>query len=113
VKKLRKLGFEVQAQHKIDRFQVDAFLPEEGIVVELYGDYWHANPERYEPDFVHPTTGLTAKETWKRDRKRARKIEKLGYKVMVIWEREMKTLSSSDLKRKLLDGNTEPSRSRK
>ena len=43
----------------------------------------------------------------------SRKLEKLGYKVMVIWEREMKTLSSSDLKRKLLDGNTEPSRSRK
>lgn len=112
VKKLKKLGLRVKAGHKLGRFLVDAFLPDEGIAVELYGDYWHTNPERFAADYVHPTIGLTAEEIWKRDRKRVRKIEKLGCRVVVVWEREMKFLSSSDLKKRLY-GNTEPSSGRK
>lgn len=112
VKKLKKLGLQVKAGYKLDRFLVDAFLPDDGIVVELYGDYWHTNPDRYEADYVHPVSGMVAKDIWRRDRKRVRKIEKLGYKVVIVWEHEMKTLRSSDLKRKLY-GNTEPSRARK
>ena len=56
-------------------------------IIEFNGDYWHANPEFYSEDsFVHDS--CTAGSIWEKDRKRKEALEKLGYKVKVVWENE-------------------------
>ena len=60
------------------------------IVVEAFGNYWHANPQMYKADDVltFPEGKLIARDIWERDRKRLDKIEKFGYRTIIIWESE-------------------------
>lgn len=44
-------------------------------IVELYGDYWHNLPNLK-----------------KRDRRRLREYTKLGYKTLIVWEKELKNI---------------------
>lgn len=59
------------------------------IAVEFNGDYWHANPEKYDPNSIlcFPSQKkFTAKEIWKRDYLKNSLLENIGYKVFVVWE---------------------------
>jgi G:T-mismatch repair DNA endonuclease (very short patch repair protein) len=58
-------------------------------VVELYGDFWHANPSKYAPtDIIHH--GLTASEIWERDRKRIAALNDHGFRVSIVWESDFR-----------------------
>ena len=49
---LDKLGVEYQYQFEakdIGRF-FDFYLPKSNLIIEIDGDYWHGNPEKYEKD---------------------------------------------------------------
>lgn len=68
------------------------YLPDirfKNIVIEYFGDYWHANPNKYKSnDIVHHN--LTAKEIWEHDKKRIDKLEETFAKVIIIWESDYK-----------------------
>ena len=61
------------------------------IIIEVNGNYWHANPKLYkENDLIRRFGGyVKAKDVWEKDLERNHYIEKLGYKVLVIWEDEI------------------------
>lgn len=61
------------------------------IIIEVNGDYWHANPKLYkENDLIRRFGGyVKAGDIWKKDFERNHYIEKLGYKVLVVWEDEI------------------------
>lgn len=63
------------------------------LVIEFNGDYWHCNPEKYEANFFHHVKKLTASEIWSLDAKRQETIESYGYKMLTIWESELKSKS--------------------
>lgn len=65
---------------------VDIFIPSENKVIELYGDYWHCNPDSYDPDYYHKQLHMKASEKWDVDTKRRKTIEDGGYNVEIIWE---------------------------
>jgi very-short-patch-repair endonuclease len=67
---------------------VDFLLPLSKIIIEIYGDYWHANPKKYKAN-KYMRNGMKAKDIWKRDKTRIKKIDKFGYKVIVLWEYEV------------------------
>ena len=48
---LHEAGFHVLAQRKFGRYCVDAYLPDEGIVFEADGAYWHARREKERPGY--------------------------------------------------------------
>lgn len=62
------------------------------IILEINGDYWHANPRRYAPDdmITYPARRITARQRWDEDRKKSELAEKYGYKVITIWEDEIR-----------------------
>lgn len=62
------------------------------IIIEVNGDYFHANPKIYkENDLLKRFGGYKkAKDIWEQDLWRNSHIEKLGYKVLVIWESDIK-----------------------
>ena len=70
------------------RFVYDFLLPDSKTIIEVNGDYWHANPSIYSGDEVisYPSGLAKAKDIWERDnRKTSFAIEK-GYSVITIWE---------------------------
>ncbi|PYE51651.1 hypothetical protein HUB98_06415 [Paenibacillus barcinonensis] len=69
-----------------DKFVVDFYLPKEKIVIEVLGDYWHANPTKYgKTDNLIP---LTPKQERQINKDKARKayLETCGHKVIMAWE---------------------------
>lgn len=59
-------------------------------IVEVYGDYWHCNPNIYKENFYHPQLKITAQEKWRLDEIRKKYLESLGYTVTVVWEKDIK-----------------------
>jgi G:T-mismatch repair DNA endonuclease (very short patch repair protein) len=74
---------------KIDgRWYYPDVLIDDWIVVEFFGNYWHANPEMYkENDEVHH--GFKACDIWEKDKKRLAALRK-RYHVLVVWEKAYK-----------------------
>lgn len=71
------------------RWMFPDILVEGRVIIEFYGDYWHANPRKYkEKDIVHHN--ITAKEIWDRDKERINRLNNMGYCVEVVWEDEYK-----------------------
>ena len=58
-------------------------------MVEFFGDYWHAHPEKYNcDDIVHHDK--TAYEIWAHDEKRIDTLTSNGYDVYIVWEKDYK-----------------------
>jgi very-short-patch-repair endonuclease len=70
--------------------QVDFIDYKSKRIVELFGDYWHCNPNKYAASYVHPHRKLTANEMWEYDANRIQRLESYGYRVYVIWESDIK-----------------------
>ncbi len=60
------------------------------VLVEANGDYWHANPNKYNEDdiFIFPKSTTTAKQIWKDDAFKKELAENNGYSILYIWESE-------------------------
>ena len=81
---LEPYGFELE--QNVEGLNVDIVHKERKIVVEFFGDLFHANPRKFSPDKHIELIGMTASEKWNRDRARNFKLRKFGYQVIVIWE---------------------------
>lgn len=76
----------------------DILIESCGVIIEFYGDFWHANPAIYEKnDIIH--NGITAEKIWEKDKERTIRLgdiisegEKFprGYTVIVVWEKDYK-----------------------
>ena len=65
------------------------------VVIEYFGDYWHANPNKYNAnEIVHHN--LTAKEIWKHNEIRIKELEGIIAKVIIIWENDYKNRNSDE-----------------
>jgi len=75
-----------------DRFCVDIVICGTNKVVEVYGDFWHANPIKYMEDDVLPFPHgekKVAKDIWEKDKNRLNYIRSCGYEVLIIWENDI------------------------
>jgi len=88
---LKKLGIDFST-HKPILGQPDIFI-EPNFCIFLDGDYWHANPKKYSPDSLI-IGKRTAKKIWEKDKQITKKLESIGYRVLRIWENEIKSNSS-------------------
>lgn len=90
-------------QHEINnKFIVDAYLPNHRVVLQVDGDYWHGNPATY------PEPTSMQKKNIARDKSSDAYLHKCGYKVVRIWESELKQ-NPQILVRKIkdvIDGHT-------
>ena len=55
-------------------------------IIEYNGDFWHANPEVVDDDFVNPLSKQTKQQIHDRDNHKRIIAENAGYQVMVVWE---------------------------
>lgn len=105
---LREIGIDYETQFKFTKYyhQYDAKLSNTKILLEINGDFWHANPNIYsESDILNfsQTNHPKAKDIWEKDKKNIEYAEKKGYKVIVIWESEIKKKNEIELMEFLLN----------
>lgn len=74
---------------RVGNYKPDYLNEETKHIIEVYGDYWHCNPNNFNPDFYHPQLKKTAKEKWEEDLKRKQVLESMGYQVTVVWESDL------------------------
>lgn len=56
------------------------------IAIEYNGDYYHANPNKYNESFYNKHLKLEAKDIWIKDKIKNDYITNLGYDILIIWE---------------------------
>ena len=84
-----KEGIDFIHQYKfMNKFMCDFCFPQYKIIVEVYGDYWHSNPQIY----TSPTTSHQIKGM-KRDKSKEAyitKVDNRAWTYLVLWENDIK-----------------------
>lgn len=70
------------------RMKVDGYCKETNTVYEFHGDYWHGNPDVYDPTTPNDVIGKTMGELYNNTIIRESKIRDMGYNLVVMWERQ-------------------------
>ena len=95
---LDSIGIDYRKQCKVaDKFLVDAFVPENNLVIQFDGDYWHGNPAKYKMAQV-PDKGSDnrkvlnklQKGNMRKDKGQNAYLRKCGYEVLRFWESDVK-----------------------
>jgi len=90
----REVRLEIRSQHsKTNVFTVDGFDPTTNTVYEFLGNYWHGNPEVFDPEGVNPRTSEKYGVLYRRTLRRLELLKKAGYTVVFIWENDFKKLN--------------------
>jgi len=67
----------------------DFTLENNKVIIEAYGDFWHANPSMFVgTDTTHKKR--TVAEVWEYDKKKKMFFENLGYKFIFFWENDIR-----------------------
>lgn len=82
---LVNLGASFEAQSQIDFYLVDFQVGQK--VIEVQGDYWHANPIKYpDPNLWDRTQKMCVK----RDKAKRTLLQRRGYQILALWETDIK-----------------------
>jgi G:T-mismatch repair DNA endonuclease (very short patch repair protein) len=84
-------------------YQCDIFIPiQEGIlrniIIECDGDAFHYNPIKYKAEDRIFKNGMTAQERWDLDKSRTEELEAKGYRVIRLWETDIKKMDLNKFK---------------
>lgn len=80
-------------QKFINRNSYDFQIKDTNILIEVQGDYWHANPQIYKKfDLINYPKNkyIVADDIWKKDEIKKNIANKYGYVIIYIWESEIK-----------------------
>jgi len=69
-------------------YYADGYDPDTNTIYEFNGDYFHGNPEKYEPTIINAFTKKTMEQLYKETINKKEKLIKNGYRVIDIWESE-------------------------
>ena len=91
---LEELGIKYVHQYsEIGKYWCDFYLPGFNLIIEVDGDYWHANPNKFsENDIIGPKK-IKAKLIWENDNKKSEDIINSGYKLYRIYGSKIKKIS--------------------
>lgn len=85
---LAAMGIVYERQRRIRCWVVDAYLPGANTIVEAMGDFYHCNPAIYRDG---PTCPIQVRNA-ERDQRRQREFAAAGYRLILLWERDIKTV---------------------
>lgn len=90
---LKALNLPFIQQKVVKKYRCDFYIPRYNVIVEIDGDYWHANPKKYNPKDLIGGKKLLAEEVWEKDRIKSRCIIDEGYILRRYWASELKNIS--------------------
>ena len=72
--------------------------------IEFNGDYWHANPEMFSENHIPMKfLGLTSEQIWEKDRIKNESLSSLGFKVRIIWQRDLNSINYDEILSEILN----------
>ena len=74
--------------------QADGWCEKTNTIYEFHGDYWHGNPEKYNPNEMNTTAKKTFGELYRRTIEREELIRELGFNLVVMWESDYDLMQS-------------------
>ncbi|MBW3545403.1 MAG: DUF559 domain-containing protein [Bacteroidetes bacterium] len=93
---LNEVNIPFKAQHNVKGFLFDFYIPDENLLIEVDGDYWHGNPEKF------PDPSSMQRKNRRRDRLKTKVAREQGYRVVRFWESDINA-NPSDVKSQLLE----------
>lgn len=103
---LNNLNIGHKWQFRIKNKIYDFLIDKTNIIIEINGDFWHANPKIYtnENELIKfPFGKISAKEIWEKDNFKKNLAINSGYKIVYLWESEIKKMSDSDIENFILN----------
>lgn len=95
---LEDLQIEFEKQFKgIPRVICDFFLPKFHLIIEVDGDYVHANPKKFNSNDIVVFKKLPANVIWEYDKKKNTHIKNAGFFLLRIWESDTRKMTASQL----------------
>jgi very-short-patch-repair endonuclease len=83
---LKSLEIDYKKQYRIGRFITDFYIPIPNLVIECQGDYWHANPLRYD----YTNLNKTQMNNITRDKNKIKELKRRNIKFLFLWENDIK-----------------------
>lgn len=77
------------------KYRADGYCKETNTIYEFHGDYWHGNPKLFDKDKMNMVSKKTFGELYQRTLEKEEIIKKLGYNLVVMWERDWINLNRS------------------
>lgn len=90
-------GIKYEQQYKIAGVICDFFLSDYNVVVEIDGDFWHANPKIYSAEDIICKKNLCAKEIWRLDEIKNRKIVGSNLSLIRYWASDLKNKTYNEI----------------
>lgn len=102
---MNNLGISYITKYKIGKKYYDFKIYGTSIIIEVNSDFWHANPLIYKKNdkLDFPFGKIYAWSLWKRDHSKKEIAESYNYKIIYIWESEIKNLNDKQLLEYLID----------
>jgi hypothetical protein len=96
---LHELKIEVKRQFFLSKRSYDFRICGCPLLIEINGDFWHANPDIYCADDVlsHPGRLVKASELWHKDMEKEEVARRWGYKLLTLWESFIKRSSDAEV----------------
>ena len=82
---LKKRNIKYVKQCKIKYKFYDFYLPHKNLLIEIHGDYWHANPKLYKKNQLNKTQLHNIKN----DKYKEKLAKENGFRLAVIWEHNL------------------------
>lgn len=70
--------------------ELDFYIPDLNIAIEINGDIWHANPRLYKSGDYIKASSSYSDDIWKKDKIKNEMCNKLSIKLYTIWEYDWK-----------------------
>jgi G:T-mismatch repair DNA endonuclease (very short patch repair protein) len=97
---LELAGLDFQFSRFVARRQFDFLVTGTKVLIEVQGDYWHANPEIYsfsDSIYFPGKVEECVRDIWEKDRKKREIAEGHGYRVVYVWEKDIRGTSTEEL----------------
>jgi len=73
------------------KYKVDGYDPKTKTVYEFNGDFWHGNPDKFNPDDINPKNKKKYGDLYKETIIKAEILKNAGYKIISIWGGEFQS----------------------
>lgn len=96
-KRLHANGFRYHKHVKNLPGKPDIVLPKYNTVVFVHGDFWHGKQFKEWSNNLSPYWYKKISSNISRDRKQVKKLKKMGWKVLIVWEKDIKKKLSATI----------------
>lgn len=95
---VRNFSLKYKDEEGFSRWRLYDFWIDDKVLLEMNGDYWHANPKFYKGnDKVNIRKHKVAREVWAEDSFKKNLAQKNGYNIKIIWEYDFKKMSDKEV----------------